>query len=225
MVEIKQYFLAPTDLIPNSPRPLLHYKNVLPRTTENPDHCSAARVYHIFESNGWKVEWLVRYGQTQLSHFHSKAHEVMAVLSGHATIRFGVADTSEDMHDNTYGSAREEGGIELKAEAGDIFLIPAGVAHKTYDTKPESELKLLTPGSGHGIDAKNPREALETIKLSGFTMMGAYNGGGWDFIKGGGEYEKIWSIPKPKCDPVLGDSEEGLNRFWRGSNMALRVHL
>ncbi|KAJ4210972.1 hypothetical protein NW759_013003 [Fusarium solani] len=122
MVEIKQYFLAPTDLIPNSPRSLLHYKNVLPRTAENPDHCSAARAYDLFENNGWKVEWLVRYGQTQLSHFHSKAHEVMAVLSGHATIRFGVADTSEDMHDNTYGSAREEGGIELKAEAGDIFL-------------------------------------------------------------------------------------------------------
>lgn len=43
----------------------------------------------------------MRYGQTQLSHSHSKAHEVMAVLSGHATIRSGVTNTSEDMQDNT----------------------------------------------------------------------------------------------------------------------------
>ncbi|KAM0420456.1 hypothetical protein ACHAPT_011748 [Fusarium lateritium] len=208
MVEIRQYFLTPTDLIPNSPRPLLHYKNVLPRTAENPSHRSAARVYDLFEKNGWKVEWLVCYGQTQLSHFHSKAHEVMA-----------------NMHDNTYGLAWEEGGIELKAEAGDIFLIPAGVAHKTYDAKPENELKLLKPGSGHGIGAEDPREALAEIKLEGFTMMGAYNGGEWDFVKAGGEYEKIWSIPKPKYGTVLGDSEEGLNRFWRGSNTPLRLHL
>lgn len=117
----------------------------------------------MFTQNGWDVQWIFRYGQTQLSHYHSKAHECMAVLSGTARIRFGVADTLEDLDQNTYGSAWENGGIEVAAEAGDVLIIPAGVAHKTYDTKPEAEFKLLTPGTGHGIEAEDPKEALAGI--------------------------------------------------------------
>lgn len=141
----------------------------------------------------------------------------MAVLSGTARIRFGVADTSEDLSENTYGSSWEDGGIEVEGEAGDVFIIPAGVAHKTYDTRPEAEFKLLTPGTGHGIEAEDPKKALAGIKLSGYTMMGAYNGGDWDFVKRGGEFEKVWSVPKPSYDPVFGDSNQGLCSTCRGS--------
>lgn len=100
----------------------------------------------------------------------------MAVLSGTAKIRFGAADTFPDMHENTHGSAWEAGGIVLQAEAGDVFVIPAGVAHKTHDTKPEAEIALLSPGRRHGIEAEDPAEALSKIRLEGFTMMGAYCG-------------------------------------------------
>ncbi|KAH6984285.1 hypothetical protein BKA56DRAFT_630755 [Ilyonectria sp. MPI-CAGE-AT-0026] len=221
MVEIREYFLHPTDLVPNSPQLLLHYKNVLPRNPDKPGIFSQVDTYDLFEKHGWQVQWLVRYGQTQLSHFHSKAHEVMAVLSGHATIRFGVADTSEDMEENTYGSAYEQGGIELKAVAGDI----SGVAHKTYDPRPETSFERLTKGDGHSLVGDNPREDLGKIELSGFTMMGAYNGGQWDFVQSGGDYEQIWALSKPELDPVLGDSEEGLRRLWRGNNLAMKVSL
>ena len=79
---------------------------------------------------------------------------------------------------------------------------------------------LLTPGNGHGIEAEDAREALKNVELSGFTMIGAYprHGGGWDFAKGGeneGEYEKVWNVPKPESDPVLGQAEEGLCGHWR----------
>lgn len=216
MAEVRKYHLFPTDLVPNSPRPLLQYKNVL---TKRPDtsHGDPTEVWDLFTKNEWKVSWIFRYGATQLSHFHSQAHECMAVLSGTATIRFGVADTSEDMKENTYGSAWEEGGIELQAEAGDVFVIPAGVAHKTYNVKPDDGFKLLSPGGAHGIEADDPRKALSEIKLSGYTMMGAYNGGDWDFVQSGGDFEKSWSVPKPKYDPVFGQSDKGLFKTWKGT--------
>ncbi|KAL4798113.1 hypothetical protein BDV19DRAFT_386769 [Aspergillus venezuelensis] len=224
MVEVKQYHLSPTNLIPNSPRPLLHYKNVLSKSP-NSSHCSPTQVWDLFTKNGWNVQWIFRYGPTQLSHYHSQAHECMAVLSGTATIRFGVGDTSEDLGASTYGPARESGGIELQAEAGDVFVIPAGVAHKTYNTAPQAEFKLLTPGSGHGIEAEDPRKVLDEIQLDGFTMMGAYNGGEWDFVKSGGKFERVWSVPKPKRDPVLGRSEQGLVKTWPGSDTDARSRL
>lgn len=149
----------------------------------------------------------------------------MAVLSGTATIRFGVGDTSPDLQENTHGSAWEKGGVELEAQAGDVFIIPAGVAHKTYNTKPDAEFALMSPGDGHGIEAADPRKALSEINLTGFTMMGAYNGGRWDFVATGGDYEKPWSVPKPRYDPVFGSSELGLIKNWRGSESEPRASL
>lgn len=151
------------------------------------------------------------------------AHECMAVLSGTATIRFGVADTDPDWEKSTHGTAKEAGGIELQAKAGDVFVLPAGTAHKTFDTSPADSFILLTPGNGHGIDADDPRDALAKLELSGFTMIGAYprNGGGWDFATGGenkGEYEKVWSVPMPENDPILGKSEEGVCGLWKNQD-------
>jgi len=143
----------------------------------------------------------------------------MVVLSGTATIRFGVADTSNDMNDNTYGTAREYGGIEIEAKAGDVFIVPAGCAHKTFDTHPNAEFDLLTPGDGHHIAAGQEREALSDVEISGFTMLGAYPKSCiWDFMKGGEksieEFGEVWSVPIPAKDPLLGASEEGLVGHW-----------
>lgn len=222
MVQVKKYYLPPTALMPNSPRPLLHYTGL----QELAPGARATEFYDIFQRNGWEVQWIYRYGPTQRSHYHSGVHECMAVLSGSATIRFGVADTSVDMEENTDGSAREEGGIEVEAHAGDVFLLPAGTAHKTYRTMPEAEFTLLTPGDGHRIASEDAKATLENIKLSGFTMLGAYpvESGYWDSMKGGedvGNYKKVWSVEKPKCDPVLGKSEEGLCGQWPGNRRGL----
>ena len=224
MVEVRKYHLFPTELVPNSPRPVLHYKSIFP-LKPNTTHCDPVHIGTTFTANKWEVSWTFRYGPTQLSHYHSRAHECMAVLSGTATIRFGVADTSEDLDQNTNGSAWEDGGVELEAEAGDVFVIPSGVAHKTYNTKPDAEFQLLTPGTGHGIEAQDVEKTLAGIELTGFTMLGAYCGGDWDFVKSGGDYEKVWSVPKPKYDPVLGTSDEGLSKLWVGSDAAPRTRI
>ena len=143
----------------------------------------------------------------------------MAVLSGTATIRFGVADTVSDLEKSTYGSGREDGGIQVEARPGDVFVIPAGVAHKTFDTQPSEEFKLLTPGDGHNVAAPDVRSSLENLELSGFTMIGAYPvGGQWDFAKGGENvwnYEEVWKVAKPENDPILGKDEEGLVGHWQ----------
>ncbi|OCT44679.1 hypothetical protein CLCR_06303 [Cladophialophora carrionii] len=213
MVEVKKYHLPPTALIPNSPRPLLHYPGIL-----SASESITTEAYDSFTNNGWQVQWIFRYGQTQASHYHSATHECMAVLSGTATIRFGVADTASDLEESTHGSGQEGGGVEVEARAGDVFIIPAGVAHKTFDTQPSAELKLLTPGSGHDIPASDVRGALQKLELSGFTMLGAYPvGGQWDFATGGenaGNYTQVWEVSRPENDPVLGKDKNGLVGQW-----------
>ncbi|KAI1626163.1 hypothetical protein EDD37DRAFT_333169 [Exophiala viscosa] len=216
MVVVKKYQLPPTELIPNSPQPLLHYPGLL---KVGGSQNLAAEVYDLFSSNGWQTQWIFRYGPTQTSHYHSEAHECMAVLTGSAKIRFGVADTSSDLDESTYGSGKEDGGVVVDANAGDVFILPAGTAHKTFNTSPSAEFKLLTPGDGHNVAADDVRDALANVELTGFTMIGAYprDGGSWDFAKGGenaGDYEKVWSVAKPDHDPVLGIAEEGLCGQW-----------
>jgi uncharacterized protein YjlB len=136
----------------------------------------------------------------------------MVVLTGTARIRFGVADVS----DGDSQTGKEEGGVEVDANPGDVFILPAGTAHKTFNTIPETSLKLLTPGDGHGVNL----EALKAVKLEGFTMMGAYpEGSVWDFAVGGeseGAYQEVWSVPLPENlkDPVLGDQPGGLLSLW-----------
>jgi uncharacterized protein YjlB len=184
---------------------------------------TAAQVYDIFSENGWQTQWIFRYGSTQASHYHSDVHECMVVLSGSATIQFGAADQENKADDSTGDTKNdhEEEGIKVQAHTGDVFVIPAGVAHKTFNTNPCLPFELLTPGDVHSVSAYDQRQAIADVPLSGFTMMGAYpkEGGAWDFCTGGGhvgEYEKVWAVVKPERDPVLGHAEEGLVGRWKG---------
>ena len=228
MPEIVSYLLPPTRLIPNSPYPLIHYAN---HFTDSKS-LQAATIHDLFARNGWQTQWIFRYGPTQPSHYHSATHECMAVLSGSATIRFGAADSNNTKADNDVESSHDDGketgaGIELRAHAGDVFLIPAGVSHKTFDPQPPtSTFALLTPGNGHGIipvaadgTSEDARQILADVQLSGFTMLGAYpaNNGIWDFAEGGdhvGGFDRVWAVPKPGLDPVVGEGGEGMCGLW-----------
>ncbi|XPS76580.1 hypothetical protein M3J07_008628 [Ascochyta lentis] len=215
MVTVNVYYLAPSRLIPNSPQPLLHYVGLLSEPERRPEN-----IDDLFNVNAWKTQWIFRYGPTQGSHYHSSVHECMTILSGTATIRFGVADLDEELEKNTWGGAFESGGLEIQATAGDAFLIPAGVAHKTYNTSPGTPFSLLTPGEGRGIQAEDVSEALSQVELSGFTMMGAYpkNCSHWDFSLGEedvGNFEASWAVAKPDKDPFLGADVRGICGRWK----------
>ncbi|KAI7780298.1 hypothetical protein LA080_016146 [Diaporthe eres] len=225
MAEVKKYHLPPTSKIPNSPFPLLHYPQFFP----SPASRAPAAVHDAFAANAWQVQWIFRYGPTQQSHYHSAAHECMAVLSGEATIRFGVADNEPPGGGGGGGGGGADGndssssrGIEVHARAGDVFVLPAGLAHKTFHPDPsDSTFKLLTPGDGHhvpGAGDGSTGPGLAGVELSGFTMIGAYPiGAKWDFAVGGeheGRYQEVWSVPRPERDPVLGTDPAGLTGLW-----------
>ncbi len=137
----------------------------------------------------------------------------MAVLSGSATIRFGASDDPDDLERSP--------GVEIRAEEGDVFVIPAGVAHKTFDCAPGGEFELLTKGDGKGVLSGGDVEGVKVEREGGFCMLGAYpEGCGWDFCEGGegegGWFEMVWGVERPGMDPVVGGAGEGLCGLWVG---------
>lgn len=232
-IEVRTYSLPPTKLIPNSPHVLIHYHGLLTSLVKDGSF-STNQIYDLFASNGWQSQWIARYGPNQNSHYHSGAHECMVVISGgSAKIRFGVADSKEDREqDLGLGTAgrdlneagREEGGVLLDAAVGDVFILPAGVAHKTHNTLPRTEgIEFHQPPDKS--NDKGTREFFEKIPVKGeFMMMGAYpKGEEWDFAIGGeheGHYDDVWNVRLPERDPVLGSSAEGLTGLWTRADKA-----
>lgn len=209
------YNIKPTKLIPNSPKPLLLYKGCFLLDNGEIDLRMA---YDTFTRNGWDVQWVNRYGHYQLSHYHPKTHEVMVVVSGPGTIRWGAADLDNDAEKHTYGDAYEQDCLQFDVDVGDVFVIPAGVAHKSFDVRSKDlDVVGLTGGSGHWVEAQDPRRAVGELRLSGFMMMGAYpKGNGWSWGTGGddlGDFEGVWNLPNPEADPVVG-GQGGIGRYW-----------
>jgi uncharacterized protein YjlB len=89
----------PGDQIPNHPRfPVLIYRGV-----------DDAR--ERIAANGWGGSWVN--GVFPFHHFHSTSHEVLAVLSGSATLELGGPQ-----------------GEAFEVRAGDVLVLPAGTGHR-----------------------------------------------------------------------------------------------
>ncbi|HET7624688.1 MAG TPA: cupin domain-containing protein [Verrucomicrobiae bacterium] len=155
--KVQAILLDDDGLIPNSKFPLLIYQGAL----KLPDCDPASAFENIFRANGWSGSW--RDGIYTYHHYHSTTHEVMGVFKGSATVQLGG-----------------ERGVKHKIHAGDVVIIPAGVAHKNLGAS------------------------------SDFGVVGAYPGGReWDMNYGrAGERPKsdetIASVPMPKADPIYG---------------------
>lgn len=107
-VEVQSYRFEDDGAIPNNPHlPLLVYPGVL----SLPDHDPAVVCEKVFAANQWGNSW--RNGIFSYHHYHSDAHEALAIARGQATVRFGG-----------------EQGETLTVRAGDVVVIPAGVGHK-----------------------------------------------------------------------------------------------
>lgn len=139
---------------PNSRLPVVIYR----RAVEAP---SAEALEPLFDGNGWPSQW--RAGIYDYHHYHSTAHECLGVAGGSARVQLG-------------GPA----GRALAVEAGDVVVIPAGVAHRRLAASPD------------------------------FLVVGAYPPGEkWDVLRGEpGERPaadaRIAQVPLPKTDPVGG---------------------
>ncbi len=89
--------------IPNSALPLLIYRGA--ELAADP-----VRAERAFAGNGWRGAW--RNGIFDFHHFHSTAHEVLAIVGGSATVTLGGP-----------------GGPSLEVGRGDVLVLPAGTGH------------------------------------------------------------------------------------------------
>eukprot|EP00276_Gloeochaete_wittrockiana_P017803 CAMPEP_0184349210 /NCGR_PEP_ID=MMETSP1089-20130417/32244_1 /TAXON_ID=38269 ORGANISM="Gloeochaete wittrockiana, Strain SAG46.84" /NCGR_SAMPLE_ID=MMETSP1089 /ASSEMBLY_ACC=CAM_ASM_000445 /LENGTH=233 /DNA_ID=CAMNT_0026681315 /DNA_START=24 /DNA_END=722 /DNA_ORIENTATION=- len=103
--------LIPSDgIFPNNSKlPVILYKKAVTLEGRDP----AANFERAFTKNGWGGGW--RDGIFPFHHYHTTAHEVLGIFSGTATVRLGGDTTA---------------GHTVQVAAGDVVVIPIGVAHK-----------------------------------------------------------------------------------------------
>lgn len=169
--EIERHVLTDDGTFPNTTarRPLLLLRGALrPDGADDP----AALVEAVFARWAWTNSW--RNGIYGFHHYHSTSHEALGCYAGQASVRLG-GPTGR--------------GITATVRAGDVLVIPAGVAHCNLGSSPD------------------------------FAVVGAYpDGRRWDLLRGGaGERPaadaRIAALPLPEFDPVLGPHGP-LRQFW-----------
>lgn len=104
---IETYRFAGDGVVPNNAAlPLVVYRGALAESGD-----PAAACERMFARHGWPDAW--RNGIYGHHHYHSTAHEVLGIARGNALVRLGG-----------------EGGQSVELNAGDVVVIPAGIAHK-----------------------------------------------------------------------------------------------
>lgn len=120
-----------------------------------------------FRENGWSNNWR-NPGIYTYPHFHSTTHECLGCGRGWIEFRLSVGDG---------------GSLDVRVQAGDVIVMPAGVSHEDI---------------GHSDDIE---------------VCGGYpNGREWDNVRpenlGTELYraacKRIMALPIPDCDPVTG---------------------
>jgi uncharacterized protein YjlB len=154
---VETFALQDDGTFPNSRLPLIIYRSAL-----KIGGTDAEGVFKkLFAQHDWTNSWAANV--YDFHHYHSNTHEVLGVSAGEATLQFGG-----------------ENGIGERLFAGDVIIIPAGVAHKNNGCTQD------------------------------FTVVGAYpDGRDWDLNRGlPGERptvdENIARVPVPTFDPVYG---------------------
>jgi uncharacterized protein YjlB len=169
-VQPEQFNFKDDGIFPNSVLSLLLYERALITEAKDPASVFEQR----FAENDWTNSW--RNGVYPFPHYHSTSHEVLGVYPGAATLRLGG-----------------EHGKKVEVRAGDVIVIPAGVAHQN-------------------IGASND-----------FGVVGAYPGGRRsDLLRGlPGERptadHNIAALPMPDNDPIYG-AEGPLRQIWKSSS-------
>jgi uncharacterized protein YjlB len=158
-LQLETYRFDDDGTVPNNPLPLVVYRGALAETGDRAVACE-----RMFARNGWPGAW--RNGIYGHHHYHSTAHEVLGVAAGNARVRLGG-----------------DGGKMVELRAGDVVVIPAGVAHK----RESASVDLLVIGSYP--QGQSPDHCRADVLA-------------YDDAQG-----RIASVPLPAADPVTGGAE------------------
>lgn len=129
MVEIMK--ISENKPYPNNSLPVLYYENALNDVLG--DDYSSKDVVEFFENNGYEKGWIGVVKDKH--HFHSNAHETLAVTKGEVTLQLGGPHA--DM--KTF-------------RRGDVILLPAGTAHKRLGGSENFEVVGAYPENGENLD-------------------------------------------------------------------------
>jgi len=149
--------------IPNSRLPLLVYRAAVP--------ADPAAIEHLFAANRWPPAW--RNGVHPFHHFHSTAHEVLGVARGEVSVLFGGP-----------------GGKVLTVKAGDVVVVPAGVAHCNQGQSSDLLIVGAYPDTSKNPDLRRAKPAEHQAAQ-----------------------RAVAAVPLPAADPVEGTSG-ALSRLW-----------
>ncbi|MGB9644242.1 MAG: cupin domain-containing protein [Stellaceae bacterium] len=167
---IEEHFFADDGRVPNNPSlPLIVYRRAL----ETGPRC-AADCETLFAHNGWGGAW--RNGIYAHHHYHSTAHEVLGIAAGSVRVRLGGED-----------------GTTVELHAGDVVVIPAGVAHKNEGASPDLVVVGAYPG-GKSPDMCSPAAQQRERAL-----------------------QNVREVPLPASDPVSGKAGP-LTERWSAVN-------
>lgn len=166
---IEDHLFTDDGRVPNNPRlPVIVYRRALETRGDAAASCVA-----LFDRNGWAGAW--KNGVYSHHHYHSTAHEVLGVATGWVRVRLGG-----------------EGGQTVELCAGDVVVIPAGVAHRNES----ASRHLLVVGAyprGQTPDMRGPDAADRAAAVL-----------------------QIAAVPLPASDPVHGAGGPLLER-WRAA--------
>jgi uncharacterized protein YjlB len=164
-IDVETYRFADDGLVPNNSLPVVLYRAAL---FGEAGRAIAAR----FAAHHWPGAWTNGiYGH---HHYHASAHEVLAIAAGWAHVRLGG-----------------ESGRTVELRAGDVVVIPAGVAHKREAASPD----LLVIGA-------YPAGQRPDLRAAGATLHQ-------------GAAEAVAAVPLPDADPVTGHAAPLLDCWQR----------
>jgi uncharacterized protein YjlB len=153
--------------IPNNSLPLVVKRGAVQPSAPDPGKAFE----NTFSKNGWTNHW--RGGIFDYHHYHPNTHEALGVMAGSATIRFGG-----------------EGGEIVGVTAGDVVVVPAGVAHALINASDDFAVVGAYPG---GAEPEYARDDAGVIAES---------------------RRRIGQVALPDADPV--DGPDGpVVKLWR----------
>lgn len=136
---------------PNNPLPILYYPGAILQLLDSPDADRKALAF--LAGNGYTNGWVN--GIFSYHHFHSNTHEVLACISGEATVQLGGP------------------GAEMyRFRKGDVLLLPAGTSHKRMDASTDFRIVGAYPDGrepdmqrGDAPDFEKIKEAINQVPI------------------------------------------------------------